>query len=108
MPKMGREQQQQTVSVPCSRKGILQSPDRFGVPKYANFLNSSAEFFAPQSAQTVANAQQFLLLNQRGTTRLNLPLEGAGSCRLKGPTSGVDKTTNKGSFLRENCPILLY
>jgi hypothetical protein len=71
-------------------------------------LNSSAEFFAPQSAQTVANTQQFLILNQRGTARLNLPLEGAGSCRFKGPTGGVNKTTNKGSFLRENCPILLY
>jgi hypothetical protein len=104
---MGREQQQQTVSVPCSRKGILQSPDRLGVPKYANLLNSSTEFLAPQTAQAVVNAKQFLLLNQRGTARLNLPLESAGSCRLKGPARGVYKAANKSSFLLKNIPILL-
>jgi hypothetical protein len=104
---MGREQQQQTVSVPCSRKGILQSPDRLGVPKYANLLNSSTEFLAPQTAQAVVNAKQFLLLNRRGTARLNLPLESAGSCRLKGPARGVYKTANKSSFLLQNIPILL-
>jgi hypothetical protein len=93
--------------MPSALKGILKAPNSGRIAKHAHLLLTLLVQVTTQARQSVANGDEFFVLDGGTAPLLDTVFVRARTRRLKGPARRVDKFGDEAPLLLERRAVLL-